>query len=118
MRRSFEVVLFYIMATAATNLVTRAVPGISIAHGTGAAKKQLESSIAGFAPGSGIGDTLFGSLLAGLNTLEAISQSIFALPILMSNLGVPGPIIVFLMAPAGFVILYDGIHIVTGRLAR
>lgn len=117
MRRSFEVVLFYIMATAATNLLTAALPGVSIAHGTNAERAALDSSINSFEPGGGLGETLFGALIAGLNSFEQIAQAIFALPIFMGNLGIPDPVIAFLMAPAGFVILYDGMHIVTGRLS-
>jgi len=117
MRRSFEIILFYIFATASTNLITLAVPGISIAHGTESTRQGLEQSVNSFQPGGGLGETLFGALQAALSTFEAISQVVFALPILLNNLGVPRPITTFLMAPLAFVVLYDGLHIVTGRLS-
>lgn len=117
MRRSFEVVLFYLFATGAANLLSQALPGVSISHGTGATRSSLDQSINSFDPGSGLGETLFGALQAGLTTFEGIIEAIFALPILMGNLGVPGPIIAFLMLPAGLVVVYDGIHIMTGRFA-
>jgi len=117
MRRSFEVVLFYIMATAASNLLSAAIPGLSIAHGTGTAQRELDTAIGSFKPGGGLGETLFGALQAGLQTFGAITDVVFALPILMGNLGVPSAIIVFLMSPAAFVIVYDGIHLMTGRLS-
>lgn len=118
MRRSFEVVLFYIFATASANLISRAVPHLNVAHGTGSTRRGLESSINSFRPGGGLGETLFGALLSALNTFEGVVEAIFALPILLGNVGVPGPITAFLMAPLGFVVLYDGLHIMTGRLSR
>lgn len=117
MRRTFEVVLLYVFATAATNLLTQAIPGLTIAHGT-TARSGVERAANSFGPGGGLGETLFGSLLAGLETFEAITQAVFALPILMGNIGVPEPIVVFLMAPAPLVIVYDAIHLVTGRLNK
>lgn len=117
MRRTFEIVLLYIFATASTNLLTQAIPGLSIAHGTDA-RAGVDQAASSFAPGGGLGETLFGSLLAGLETFEAISQGVFALPILMGNIGIPEPIIVFLMAPAPLVIVYDAIHLITGRLNK
>lgn len=117
MRRSFEIVLLYVFATAATNLLTQAIPGLSIGHGTQAVS-GVDRAANSFSPGGGLGETLFGSLLAGLETFEAITQAVFALPILMGNIGVPDPIVVFLMAPAPLVIVYDAIHLVTGRFSK
>lgn len=118
MRRSFEIVLFYIFATASSNLITTAVPGLSVAHGTGDTRQALDSTVQGFTPGGGLGETLFGALQAALGTFSGIIEAVFALPILLGNLGVPSPIVAFLMAPLGFVVLYDGIHIMTGRLSK
>lgn len=116
MRRSFEVVLFYIFATASANLLSAAIPGLSIAHGTGAAREGLSESVNNFNPSGGLADTLFGSLLAVLDVFEGMVTAATALPTLLGNLGVPGPIVAFLMAPLGFIIVYDGMHIMSGRL--
>jgi hypothetical protein len=116
MRRTFEVVLLYLFATGATNLLSLAIPGLTIAHGT-TARSGVEQAANNFRPGGGLGETLFGSLLAAAQTFESIAEAVFALPILLGNLGVPSPVIVFVMIPAPLVIVYDAIHIITGRLA-
>jgi hypothetical protein len=110
--------LFYIFATASANLITTAIPNLTVAHGTEKTRQGLQQTVQGFQPGGGLGETLFGSLQAGLRTFGGLIEAIFALPILLENLGIPSPITAFLMAPLGFVVLYDGIHIMTGRLSR
>lgn len=113
MNRTQEIVLFYIMATAATNLVTAAVPNLNLAHGSSGALNSVQQASDSFNPGGGLGDTLFGALQAVLSVIQDLATGIFALPILLNNLGIPDPIIAFLMAPAGFVVATSAMNIFT-----
>jgi hypothetical protein len=118
MRRSFELVLLYVMLTASSNLLNAAVPSINIYASSRRADSALQQAQGSFNPGGGLGETLFGALLSAINTVELLFEAIAAFPLVLGNIGVPGPVVAFLTAPFFLVIMYDGLHIMTGRLSR
>lgn len=119
MRRTPAIVIFFIFFSAAATLLEisgmTAAMGAEAPVGTITALNDAQNAMDGIQASEGLGDTLFGSFTAATAAIEALGRGVFGGPILLTNAGVPGPIVAFLFAPAAIIVGLDILHYLTGR---
>jgi MFS superfamily sulfate permease-like transporter len=119
MRRSFVIVLLYAWMTAATNMLILA--GIPSAMGVSPPSTTVTDSFQSLQQNAetittgNVGDTLFGLLSAAIDTFELVVGVVFAVPEFLAALGVPTIIIGALGGPLAVVVIYDFMHLFSGR---
>lgn len=119
LRKTPAIVVFFIFFSAAGGLLeaTGVTAAMGVESPTGATDALDESveAINTVSAAEGIGDTLFGSFVAGARAIEALARGVFAGPLLLTAVGVPSPFVAFLFAPAAIIVTMDAIHYLTGR---
>lgn len=119
MRKTFAITIFYFYLSAATVLLE--VVGVTAAWGvdspTGVTNSvaNVTAALENIEPGGGLGDTLFGIFIAVTQSIEALGQALFALPLLLVAVGIPAVFVTFLFAPMPIILGRDVIHAVSGR---
>lgn len=69
----------------------------------------------GFAPGTGVGSTLFGLFVSALYFAQAVFQAVFAAPSMFMNLGFPSWFVTPIFAPMYIVAALELLYTATGR---
>lgn len=119
MRKSTNIVVFYLYFTGAATLLE--VAGITAAMGTsvkGSVPQKLqeaEATFEAFDTSGGFGETLFGLYNSVANVAEVMFAAVTAGPRLITNAGVPVEIVTFLFLPAGIIVGADIIYVLAGR---
>jgi len=118
-RRTPAIVIFFIFFSAAASLLEvsglTAAMGVEAPVGMTTALNEATGAMNSISASEGIGDTLFGSFVAAARSMEALGRGVFAGPILLTSVGIPSPIVVFLFAPATIIVGLDIYHALTGR---
>jgi len=119
LRKTPTIVVFFVFFSAAAGLMeaTGLTSAMGVQSPTGATDALDDSvmAIEQVSAADSVGDTLFGSFVAGARAIEALARGVFAGPLLLTGVGVPAPFVVFLFAPAAIIVAMDAIHYLTGR---
>jgi hypothetical protein len=121
MRYSTRVVVFLLFLNAAAGAFVASGAagdwGISPTPGGDEVIEQANESATSIQGDGGFAQTLFGAFAGAANAFESIFAVVFAGPLMLSNLGVPGWLVGFVFAPAYLLVGIDLVYILTQRRA-
>lgn len=119
MRISTKLTVFLVLLNASAGLVTAmGVAGdMGVSPDVGGDQEvQAANETAGqVESGGGFGDTLFGVFASIFNLFGTVFNLVFAGPTMLSNLGIPTPLVTFLFAPMYIIVAADLAYILSGR---
>lgn len=120
MRLSLKITVFLVLLNASAGLVTGMgvadEMGVSPNPGGGDQVEAANSTASNVsAQQSSQGQTLFGVFTSLGNIFNTVFGLVFAGPTMLANIGIPGPIVTFLFAPAYIIVAADIAYILSGR---
>lgn len=90
--------------------------GVALAPGvTDSVDSAVNTAKDGFTANSGFADTLIALILSALKLFSALIQSVFALPKMLINLGIPSWIVVPVSLPLYIIAALEFVFLATGR---
>lgn len=119
MRKSTNIVVFYLFFTGAAALLETAqittAMGVSVDGSVPAKLEKAKQQMSTIESGGGFGETLWGLYNAVASSVEVMFAAVSAGPRLLTNAGVPPEITAFLFAPAVIIIGVDIAYALSGR---
>lgn len=118
-RASTQIVIFLVLLTAASNAIMASGVGaaLGVAPSTGAQDQidQVQQDAETIEPTQGNTETLFSLYNSVTSVFSDLYGVIFAAPLMLINIGLPGWFVTFLFAPAVVIVATDVAHLLTGR---
>lgn len=119
MKITTSVILFYVWLTSAANLVEStglaSAMGISTSTSAAAEINNAVEALGNVSGGGVAAESLLGVFTVLASSVQAFTAALTAGPRLMSSLGIPLPIVVFLHAPVALLAARLGIYALSGR---
>jgi hypothetical protein len=121
MKKVWALAIFFIYFNAAAVVLelsgVTAAWGVESPTGTTESLDKAITAMNDLQASGGLADTLFGSFTAATAAVEAVGRAVTAGPTLLTNAGVPDPLVAFLFAPVALIIGRGILHALTGRFA-
>lgn len=119
MRKSTKLVVFLIMLHAGAGLLSASgvAADMGVLPDPGGDEKidTAQSSAENVEAEGGIADTLFALYTSVTNSIMGVFNTVFALELMLSNLGIPVYVTAFLAAPVPIIVGLDIVYALTGR---
>jgi len=120
MRISLKVTVFLVLLNASAGMIGQmgvaGDMGVDPTVGGDERIQEANQTAGEVQSGEGFGDTLFGVFASVSGLFGTVFSLVFAGPTMLANIGIPGPIVAFLFAPAYLLVAADVAYILSGRL--
>lgn len=119
MRKTTKLVVFLIMLHAAAGLLSASgvAADMGVLPDPGGDKRvgDAQSAAESVKAEGGIADTLFALYTSVTDSIRTVFNTVFALEIMLANLGIPVYVTAFLAAPVPIIVGMDIVYALTGR---
>jgi len=119
MRKTTHILMFllFLHAGATMFVASGAAADLNMDPSVGGGEQldKSQSNAEEVSSSQGTDDTLFGSFASAAGTVVGLFKGVFALELMLLNLGLPGFLVTFIIAPLSVIVGLDVLYTITGR---